>query len=51
MSRNNVKAGVFCRVQSHDPNLGKVRVAAFTGRESDAPFGIWGVIAEQIGKK
>jgi len=35
----------------HDPNLGKVRVAAFTGRESDAPFGIWGAIAEQIGKK
>jgi hypothetical protein len=35
----------------HDPNLGRVRVAAFTGRESDAPLGIWGSIAEQIGKK
>ncbi|MCE5223354.1 DUF499 domain-containing protein [bacterium] len=28
-----------------------VRVVAFTGRESDAPFGIWGSIAEQLGKK
>lgn len=36
---------------SYDPNLGSVRVAAFTGRESDAPLGIWGSIAEQIGKK
>ncbi|MFB6247413.1 MAG: DUF499 domain-containing protein [Salinibacter sp.] len=35
----------------HDSNLGKVNVAAFTGRESDAPYGIWGSIAEQIGKK
>lgn len=32
-------------------SIGKVRVAAFTGRESDAPFGIWGSIAEQIGKR
>ncbi|HEY9786570.1 MAG TPA: DUF499 domain-containing protein [Candidatus Obscuribacterales bacterium] len=31
--------------------LGKVRVVAFTGRESDAPYGIWGAIAEQLGKK
>ena len=31
--------------------LGKVKVVAFTGRESDAPFGIWGSIAEQLGKK
>lgn len=28
-----------------------VRVAAFSGRESDAPLGIWGAIAEQIGKQ
>jgi predicted AAA+ superfamily ATPase len=32
-------------------DLGEVRVVAFTGRESDAPFGIWGAIAEQLGKK
>lgn len=32
-------------------NLGKVRVVGFTGRESDAPLGIWGAIAEQLGKK
>lgn len=34
-----------------DSYLGEVRVVAFTGRESDAPFGIWGAIAEQLGKK
>jgi len=28
-----------------------VRVMAFTGRESDAPLGIWGTIADQLGKK
>ncbi|AGY75873.1 DUF499 domain-containing protein [Clostridium autoethanogenum] len=31
--------------------LGKIKVVAFTGRESDAPYGIWGSIAEQLGKK
>lgn len=31
--------------------VGKVKVVAFTGRESDAPYGIWGAIAEQLGKK
>lgn len=34
-----------------DSGLGKVRVVGFTGRESDAPLGIWGAIAEQLGKK
>ncbi|MBW4553106.1 MAG: hypothetical protein KME35_18640 [Aphanocapsa sp. GSE-SYN-MK-11-07L] len=32
-------------------SLGAVRVVAFTGRESDAPLGVWGAIAEQLGKK
>ena len=32
-------------------SIGKVRVVAFSGRESDAPFGLWGSIAEQIGKR
>jgi hypothetical protein len=31
--------------------LGEVRVVAFTGRESDAPFGVWGSIAEQLGQE
>lgn len=31
--------------------LGPVRVVGFSGRESDAPLGIWGSIAEQLGKK
>lgn len=32
-------------------SLGKVRVVGFTGRESDAPLGIWGAIASQLGKQ
>lgn len=32
-------------------SVGKVRVVAFTGRESDAPYGVWGAIADQLGKK
>ena len=32
-------------------DLGCVRVVGFTGRESDAPLGIWGSIASQLGKK
>ncbi|MEA2013875.1 MAG: DUF499 domain-containing protein, partial [Thermodesulfobacteriota bacterium] len=31
--------------------LGDVRVIGFTGRQSDAPLGIWGEIADQLGKK
>ena len=34
-----------------DKKLGKVRVVAFSGRESDAPYGIWGSIADQLGKR
>lgn len=32
-------------------DIGTVNVVAFSGRESDYPFGIWGSIAEQLGKK
>lgn len=32
-------------------DLGQVRVVAFSGRESDAPLGIWGAIATQLGKR
>ncbi len=31
--------------------VGKVRVIGFSGRESDAKFGLWGALAEQLGKK
>lgn len=34
-----------------DRTLGPVKVVAFSGRQSDAPFGIWGAIAEGLGKK
>lgn len=31
-------------------NLPEVRVVAFSGRESDVPHGIWGEVAQQLGK-
>lgn len=31
--------------------VGAVRVIGFHGRESDAPFGIWGELATQLGKR
>lgn len=31
--------------------LGGVRVIGFHGRQTDAPFGIWGELADQLGKK
>ncbi|MEA4902368.1 DUF499 domain-containing protein [Desulfitobacterium sp.] len=31
--------------------IGDIKVVAFSGRESDADYGIWGSIAEQLGKK
>lgn len=34
-----------------DPKLGPVKVIGFSGRESDAPLGVWGALAEQLGKK
>jgi len=32
-------------------DLQTVRVVGFNGRQSDAPLGVWGAIAEQLGKK
>ncbi len=34
----------------NDDNLGKVEVLAFSGRESNAPNGLWGELAKQLGK-
>ena len=31
--------------------LGQVRVVAFTGRETDVKYGLWGSIAQQLGKE
>ena len=36
--------------QNPAPNLGRCRVVGFNGRSTDAPSGIWGSIAEQLGK-
>lgn len=32
-------------------SVGDIKVLAFSGRESDADYGIWGSLAEQLGKK
>ncbi len=45
-----IRAQVMSDIPEVD-NLAAVRVVVFSGRESDAPFGIWGAIAEQLGKK
>ena len=44
--RRSVLAGIYTPAK-----LGAVKVVAFTGREADTPYGIWGAIAEQLGKK
>src|SRR5689334_19284178 len=36
--------------QNPGPKLGRCRVIGFNGRNTDAPGGIWGSIAEQLGK-
>lgn len=43
--RSNVLRGIY-----DAGDLGPVRVIGFTGRESDAPYGVWGSLAEQLGK-
>ena len=45
------RADVMGGFYTPNANLGAVRVVAFSGRESDAPLGIWGAIAEQLGKR
>jgi len=32
-------------------DIGEIKVLAFSGRESDASFGIWGSVAEQLSRK
>lgn len=41
---------LMSRFHNVDPALGPVKVVAFTGRDSDEPLGIWGAIADQLGK-
>lgn len=38
-------------IGSEYDDLGEIKVVAFSGRESDADYGIWGSIAEQLGRK
>ena len=45
------RAEVMGTFYTPNASLGAVRVVAFSGRESDAPLGIWGAIAEQLGKR
>ena len=60
-THNLLALGLLARHQEYRPRVmsdfytpsdfGTVRVVAFSGRESDAPLGIWGAIADQLGKK
>ena len=45
------RAEVMGGFYTPDAGLGPVWVVAFSGRESDAPLGVWGAIAEQLGKR
>ena len=45
----SLRANVLGDLYENAP-IGEVRVVGFTGRESDAPYGIWGSIATQLGK-
>lgn len=45
--RQKVMGGFY----TPDKALGSVKVIAFTGRESNAPLGIWGALAEQLDRK
>lgn len=45
-----LRAKVLTGEQNPAPNLGACRVAGFNGRSTDAAGGIWGSIAEQLGK-
>lgn len=45
-----LRARVLTGEQNPAPNLGRCRVVGFNGRSTDAPGGIWGSIAAQLGK-
>lgn len=46
----SLRTKVLSGDQNPAPNLGVCRVAGFNGRSTDAAGGIWGAIAEQLGK-
>ncbi|MDK2973391.1 MAG: hypothetical protein PWP23_3146 [Candidatus Sumerlaeota bacterium] len=60
-THNQISLGVLAREPSarkqvmgdllQNDDLGEVRVIGFSGRDSDAPMGIWGALAEQLGKR
>lgn len=41
---------IMGRFYTPDASLGPVKVVGFSGRESDAPLGVWGAIAQQLDK-
>jgi len=46
----NFRDAVMGDIHATEKSLGEVRVIGFSGRESDTKFGIWGALAEQLGK-
>ncbi|WP_026223744.1 DUF499 domain-containing protein [Methylosarcina fibrata] len=51
LAKNPVLRSKILGNNGRGSRLGTVRVIGFDGRESDAAFGIWGELAEQLGKK
>ncbi|MGA8164323.1 MAG: DUF499 domain-containing protein, partial [Waddliaceae bacterium] len=57
-THNMIALGLLARhpefrsqVMNKDYDAGKIKVIGFTGRESSAEYGIWGSLAEQLGKE
>lgn len=42
---------VMGKIYQPESELGPVQVIAFSGRESDARYGLWGTLADQLGNK
>lgn len=51
LAKNPVLRSKILGNNGQGSRLGAVRVIGFNGRESDAKFGIWGELADQLGKK
>ena len=45
------RADVMGDFYAPDSELGSIRVVAFSGRESDTPYGVWGELAKQLGRE
>ncbi len=51
LARDPVLRASILQDKNPAPKLGAVHVVGFNGRQSDVPLGIWGSLAEQLGRK